>query len=298
MREKGKPLEQAVKIIQEALKDTPNTKVLTNEYLLNNAGEKREFDVVIIHQENGKETVVAIECKNHKGKIPVKEVEAYFAKCYRVPKIDKKIMVSVKGFQSGAISAARDFDVDIYTLDELNINKVNEWVLEILSKMKSLDVGIAILEIIINDNGTYKRFNAADFGKKNKYAMSMIGQFINFHFNDIGKKLKLGVKQELEITFPIDLKGININNNVEFSFNEVVLVLLPYNKQLFDYESSAEEYLKYESDKSDAVIVTQKSPNGIISKVVATSRKMRFFWKNKKNGDYIDTGYELVRNDD
>ena len=43
----GKRLEKLVRLIQEALKDYPNTEIFSNYKIKNNSGRKREIDVLL-----------------------------------------------------------------------------------------------------------------------------------------------------------------------------------------------------------------------------------------------------------
>ena len=47
MAKDGKALEKIVYLIQNALKDTAQTKIFINHKLVNDSGERREFDIII-----------------------------------------------------------------------------------------------------------------------------------------------------------------------------------------------------------------------------------------------------------
>jgi hypothetical protein len=70
---------------------------------------------------------IAVECKDHSRKVSVSHIEAYITKCDRVPNIHKKIFVSRKGYTSGAIQAAADRDIVLYTLQDLDTANIMDW---------------------------------------------------------------------------------------------------------------------------------------------------------------------------
>lgn len=117
--QKGKKLEKIIELIQESLKNSPETKVLTNYKIENRRGKKREIDVLVISNINGYEIKIAFECKNYKHKVSAEKIEAFNSKCQLIPNINKKIFVSSSGYQSGAIESAEDFDIETLSAPEL-----------------------------------------------------------------------------------------------------------------------------------------------------------------------------------
>ena len=105
----GKFFETLVRLIQESLKDNTNTRICKNHKLISKVGESGEFDIVIETVANSYPICIAIECKDYGRKVSVKEVDAFNSKCQRFSGINKKIIVSKEGFQSGAITAAKGF---------------------------------------------------------------------------------------------------------------------------------------------------------------------------------------------
>lgn len=123
----GKNLEKLVRLIQESMKNIPETKITSNAKLINSANRKREFDIVIETVINGISITIVIECKDYRSPISAEKIEAFYGKCERIPKISKKVFVSTNGYQIEAINAAKDFGVEIYTLSELDKNTIAEW---------------------------------------------------------------------------------------------------------------------------------------------------------------------------
>lgn len=127
MKKDWKLFEEVVRIIQEKLKDSDNTHIRKNVKLETRKGRKREFDIVINANVGGIPMVFVIECKDWEEKVPVGEVEKFIQKCERVPGIDKKIMVSRKGFQEDGLDAAEESRVSLFTLERLATEDIRSW---------------------------------------------------------------------------------------------------------------------------------------------------------------------------
>lgn len=112
--------EKLVRLIHESLRSDENTKISSNIRLRNKGGQYREIDILIETKVNNLDIAIAIECKDNKNPIPVKEIEAFNSKCLRIPGINKKLFVSSNGFQKDAHNAANDFDIDLYSLNEIS----------------------------------------------------------------------------------------------------------------------------------------------------------------------------------
>jgi hypothetical protein len=123
----GKHIEKLVRLIQETLKDSPNTNIFSNYRIPNRSFKKREIDVLIETQVNDITLRIAIECKDNARPVPSKELEAFNSKCERIKGINKKVFVSSSGYQSGAIDAAEDFDIDLYNLRDISPKIIQYW---------------------------------------------------------------------------------------------------------------------------------------------------------------------------
>lgn len=123
----GKRTEKLVRLIQEALKDFTNTRIFSNYKIKNCGGRKREIDVLLKTTINNFEILIAIECKDYKTSVPVEKIEAFNGKCQRIKGISKKIFVATNGYQADAFKAAKDFDIDLYNLNELEIHDIIQW---------------------------------------------------------------------------------------------------------------------------------------------------------------------------
>ena len=123
----GKHLEKLVRLIQESLKNIPDTKITSNAKLKNNANRKREFDILIETVINAIDIKIVIECKDFSTPVSAEKIEAFQGKCDRIPEISKKVFVSSNGYQLDAINAAKEFDIVTYTLSEIDKNTIADW---------------------------------------------------------------------------------------------------------------------------------------------------------------------------
>ena len=119
---RGKDLEKLVRIIEEVYKTNNETVIHSNYKIENTDGNKRELDIFIESNINGYNVKIAIECKEYKSKVSASVVEAFHSKCLRIPEINKKIIVSKKGFQREAFAAAKNFGIELYNLEEVEKN--------------------------------------------------------------------------------------------------------------------------------------------------------------------------------
>ena len=120
----GKALEQFVVAIQEYSKDSPDTIIIPNAKLKDNAGLEREIDVFVQTKVHGGKIGIAFECKEYKDKVDIKEVEAFHTKSTDIPGIHKRIIVSSNGFTSGAYTKARFYGIELYQIGDVPFNEI------------------------------------------------------------------------------------------------------------------------------------------------------------------------------
>jgi hypothetical protein len=123
----GKKIEKIVRIIQETLKDSHNTKIYSNYKIENTSGRKREIDVLIDSIINSMTIKIAIECKNYRAPVPVEKIEAFNSKCSRIKGISKKVFVSASGYQADAIEAAKTFEIELFSVKEISKESIIGW---------------------------------------------------------------------------------------------------------------------------------------------------------------------------
>ncbi len=123
----GKPLERFVFLVQETLKDKPDTRIHTNYKLPNTAGRQREIDVYIEAIVHNIAINIAIECKSYRKAVSVDKIEAFNSKCNRIPVITKKVFVSESGYQADAIEAAKYFNIDLLDVKHVSRELILQW---------------------------------------------------------------------------------------------------------------------------------------------------------------------------
>lgn len=121
----GRPFEKLVALIQQAYNDSPHTKIFTNHRIKDRFGKYREFDVFIIVKSNDYDFKIAIECKDYNSPVSVEKIEAFNSKCSTVSGINKKVIISSNGFQSGAKENANLFDIELQTLSNIKRTEVS-----------------------------------------------------------------------------------------------------------------------------------------------------------------------------
>jgi hypothetical protein len=67
------------------------------------AKRKRQLDVALIKKKHGREILTAIECKDHKEKIDVQEVESFISKLVGIG-ANQGIMISTSGYTESALN--------------------------------------------------------------------------------------------------------------------------------------------------------------------------------------------------
>ncbi|MCU0437767.1 MAG: restriction endonuclease [Raineya sp.] len=181
----GKQLEKVIRLIQETLKDKQDTRIYSNHKLENSSGTKREFDILIETTVNDIIIRIVIECKDFSKPVSVEKIEAFKAKCDRIPSINKKIFVSKNGYQSDAIKAAKDFGIELYELKDITNENILEWMNISIIGMRFfvktikniyLDVSEEIIDKIKNENKEFEFYVAGEKKDLNNFISSMILQ--------------------------------------------------------------------------------------------------------------------------
>ena len=120
----GKALEQLVVAIQEYIKNNPDTQIVSNAKLHDNAGLEREIDVFIQTKVQGGKIGIAFECQDYQDKVDVKEVKAFNSKSRDIPEIHKRILVSSNGFTTGAQAKAKFYGIELYQIGSVPLNEI------------------------------------------------------------------------------------------------------------------------------------------------------------------------------
>ncbi|MFZ3576252.1 MULTISPECIES: restriction endonuclease [Tenacibaculum] len=292
MKNNGKSLEKTIRLIQETLRSSENTKIFNNYKIKNESGQKREIDILIVSSINDFDIKIAIECKDYNKKVPVKEIEAFESKCYRIKEINKKVFVSTNGYQTDAINAAKYYGIELHTANKLKKEDIQSWFsvkqmsLQIQPKFIAptlyLDATQEILEPMLNKfNGVVYRENVNNPIK----IETVLIETIDYNKNSI---LNLAIIEWLKLdetkknkSFPIQFK---------LDFNDYYIKSINLEKiKLFGLISSI--YVKF--IKRDAIILSGRIIQGSKENDVTKSITIDV-GKNLKSDIIIDKNEELT----
>lgn len=98
------------------------TKVEHNVTLQGKSGCKHQIDVYWEYEKDGQQHRVTIECKNYNKRVPKEKVCAFQGVLSDLDNV-KGIMVSKKGFQSGAKQYAKEYGISLHELREPNVGE-------------------------------------------------------------------------------------------------------------------------------------------------------------------------------
>lgn len=116
MPKRTNPFQQLVYLIQEQLRDRPDTVVTESKMLVDrNTGKKREADIVVDCTVNSAPLVIAFECRSSRSRKPTIEwVEQMLKKHEHLS--DKLVLVANRAFSADAIDLARREGADTVEL--------------------------------------------------------------------------------------------------------------------------------------------------------------------------------------
>ncbi|MFB9079425.1 restriction endonuclease [Flavobacterium procerum] len=244
-RNDGKSLERTIRLIQETFKDSEHTEVFPSHKIICPNGLTREFDVIIKSKVNGMNICIAMECKDYGKKVAVGIVEQFKSKCDSIKEINKMVIVSPKGFQSGAVVQAKNFGIELMTAEEVSTEYLNDLVTQISHyNLKIIDINnyryniASQNEDILNniDINLETKFYESETGKELgvveliKKTIDAAGQAINALALKHYVKFKNSLEENpafpvsLGMTFPFskyyinDIKGNRVNLT-EFRFD-------------------------------------------------------------------------------
>lgn len=128
-KEKGVVVEKIVAMMHEA----PGVEVRRDVLLpaKNDSSRLRQFDVLLVGNVAGYQTVLAVECKNHKRRKDVGDVGKFRDQIDDVGLAPEQgILVSASGFTSGALGRAEELGMRTYELSGLSPDRLSEAVHE------------------------------------------------------------------------------------------------------------------------------------------------------------------------
>lgn len=127
--EKGNVVEKIVAMMHEV----PGVEVQRDVMLpaKNDSSRRRQMDVLLVGNVAGYQTMLAVECKNHKRRTNIGDVGKFRDHLEDVGLAPKQgILVSASGFTSGALGRARELGMRAYELSGLSPDRLSEAVLE------------------------------------------------------------------------------------------------------------------------------------------------------------------------
>ena len=238
-KKSGEAFEKLAEDIFNKLKKFQNEYSVQHDVLLDSQFGKRQFDILIKHEMAGFEYFTAIECKDHKSKISIKEIDNFESKLRDV-NIQKGILISRNGFSNSAISKAKNTNISLCTAHEaLSENwkidvELTIYINEVLPKRFSpvfthkvvnTDDSISMDSLIINDIEIKEFFKNAwqnnelpiDFEKK--LQKIKIPAFSPPYFITIQNKTEGTVKRKIEgLEFEVELD----NNFFSIPLSELI----------------------------------------------------------------------------
>jgi len=144
--EKGKVVEKIVAMMHEALGVEVRRDVLLPAK--NDSSRRRQFDVLLVGNVAGYQTVLAVECKNHKRRKDVGDVGRFRDHLEDAGLAPQQgILVSASGFTSGALGRAEELGMRTYELSGLSpdrlseaVHKASQLVISVVPFMSQLSV--------------------------------------------------------------------------------------------------------------------------------------------------------------
>lgn len=118
---KGNILETIVEILEKSI-SSENTIITRNKKIIDLDGIERQIDVYVEASFNKKTFNTVIECKNYTSSINIEKIEAFSAKCLRLPKVHKRIFITASNFQSGAITKAKALNIELFKIEKAPSN--------------------------------------------------------------------------------------------------------------------------------------------------------------------------------
>lgn len=87
----------------------------SRKYKGKRSGRKRQIDATAIKPDG---TITPIECKLHKRKVGIEDLDKFNSVTHYELEADEGIMVSLSGFDAGAEAAARGYNLKLATLNK------------------------------------------------------------------------------------------------------------------------------------------------------------------------------------
>ena len=113
----GKAFEQLTTAIQQHVNS--NADVVPNAPLTDICGILREIDVLVTLPTSSGKQEIAFECRDHKRKVGVFDIDSFISKYHDLPQIDKIVVVSNSGFTKSAKLKAQCHNIELHPLNDV-----------------------------------------------------------------------------------------------------------------------------------------------------------------------------------
>lgn len=183
----------------------------------NDTIQGRQFDVSIRFKFGLHDYLTVIECKNYSKKIPVEKIDAFATKA-RDANVNKAIVVSSSGFQSGCFEVASRHGIKLLTLNEKVDKNINELIVDVTPALN-------IYGVKLKSATSSKYYTLEDVGGKLHYLMNNI-------------KIESGEisKSPNQIVYEWQLTGPNLSidneNDVTIPFSDNTIANIPNEKPI------------------------------------------------------------------
>lgn len=266
LRNDGKPLEKTIQLIEETFKDSEHTQIFRNHKLKSKTGDEREIDVFIKTITSGYVMGIAIECKDYQAKISVEKMDAFNSKCNIIPDVNRKIFISKNGFQKGAISHAKLYDIELMTAEELDVESLKS-----LPPIHNLatDITPAYSNRVITLDGNYQHlYNYDGFTFRGIIINTVTNEKIDI---DILFATKLRENQNQIQQYAL-IQWMQLDATEKSKLEKTIIVKLELLFEKFSVENSKGERIPILKGSCDVEIVLKKlNPVKVSSRLIKYS---------------------------
>ena len=125
MKNTGREYEDFVKNLQQAILNSEeftkqkNIILERNKLIKDRSGIEREFDLYWEYELGGVTYKTVIECRDYKDRISIVHIDGLVGKLLDLPGI-KQVFATKKGYQEGALTKAKQHDIDLLIIREQN----------------------------------------------------------------------------------------------------------------------------------------------------------------------------------
>jgi len=247
----GRDFEKLTESLFDKLKILGDSYTIKHNVYLDGPDGKRQFDVILKHTVAGFDFTTAIECKDFKSKVSIKEIDNFESKLKDV-NVQKGILVSRKGFSSKAISKAKSTNISLCTVHQ---SKSEKWEIDVdfkvfFCKIEPIEFRFSLGELRFAKGGSFltlPNLKINDINIKNCF-------IDNWKNNNINIKLNSNIIRVIlpEIRAPFFMEITNASGGKEKRELNEFYIELKYTRKF---------YCKYIEDIENTQILKNISEN-------------------------------------